>query len=104
MRVSTESEDFICFNGGVAPPPPTPFPKAHIFECLLVEMLGKKLFAKDGGGVASSEELCHWGPALWFPKRLPVHSPCLLAVSLDVISQLLLQHHACLPAAVLLQW
>ena len=52
------------------------------------------------GGVALLEEVCHWGRALKLqrPLSFPANLLCLVVVSQDVRSQLLLQCHACLHA------
>ena len=61
-----------------------------------MELFGK--YGIVGEGIA-----LHWGQVLRFSKMtpFPLIPPCLLLLDQDISSQLLIQHHACLPAAML---
>ena len=66
-------------------------------------MLGSQpveLFGKDLGGMTLLEDVCHWGWALRFPKPMPSPSRFLCPLLMDVSSQVFLQCHGCLPAAM----
>ena len=58
---------------------------------------------KELGGAVLLEEVCHWGWTLRFQKLtpFPVSCLCLMFIDQDVSSQLLLQCHVCLSAAML---
>ena len=70
----------------------------------LIRRSGRSGFS--GGGVASLEEVCHWGWALRFPKFIRSQlatptTPDLVPVDWDVNFQLMLRHHTSQSAAML---
>lgn len=76
--------------------------RLHNVTCLNSWSLAGRIAWEGLGGVAFLEGVCHLGWTWRFQKPMPflVSSPCL--VLMDQVDQLLLQCHACLPAAILL--